>query len=231
MESIFNSALTSLINSEKPDVVFIADRVQNTYLYCSPVENILGYETESFTGTNGIDFFMSLIHPEDYERVIKSYLQMLDKISSDSFDPENLYLHSTIYRMRHADGHFLYFETRDVVIGFDEKGQASRFFGLGFDRSKCVNKEISVLKGGLDLTTLINTAKPVIEQFQNSNKLLTKREKEIVSLLAKGNSSKLIAEKLSISFHTVESHRRAILQKLGVANTAELISMSSQLLE
>jgi len=37
---------------------------------------------------------------------------------------------------------------------------------------------------------------------------ITPKEKEVLALLAQGLSSKEIANKLSISFHTVESHRK-----------------------
>lgn len=52
---------------------------------------------------------------------------------------------------------------------------------------------------------------------------LTKREKEIVKLVAEGLSSQQIADKLFISLRTVETHRLNINQKLDVKNTAGLI--------
>lgn len=52
---------------------------------------------------------------------------------------------------------------------------------------------------------------------------ITEREKEILSLLAIGLSSKEIAEKLFISPHTVEYHRRQLLKKTKSRNIAQLI--------
>jgi len=51
----------------------------------------------------------------------------------------------------------------------------------------------------------------------------SKREIEILKLLAEELTSQQIAEKLFISFHTVESHRKNMLSKAGVKNTAGLI--------
>jgi two-component system NarL family response regulator len=48
------------------------------------------------------------------------------------------------------------------------------------------------------------------------------REREIVQLLAEGHTSPQIAQKLHISKRTVESHRRNIMQKLGVHSLAEI---------
>ena len=53
--------------------------------------------------------------------------------------------------------------------------------------------------------------------------LLSEREREILQLVAEGHSSKSVAELLSISPATVETHRAHILQKLDVHSTAELV--------
>lgn len=55
---------------------------------------------------------------------------------------------------------------------------------------------------------------------------LTRREKEILNLIAKQNTNQEIANLLHISTKTVESHRNNLLQKLGVRNTAGLIKLS-----
>jgi DNA-binding CsgD family transcriptional regulator len=52
--------------------------------------------------------------------------------------------------------------------------------------------------------------------------LLTKREKEILNLLASGASSNAIKDKLFLSINTVETHRKAIKRKLQIHSTYEL---------
>jgi DNA-binding NarL/FixJ family response regulator len=52
---------------------------------------------------------------------------------------------------------------------------------------------------------------------------LCEREREIFQLIAEGRSNKDVADLLSISVATVETHRAHILQKLDVHNTAELV--------
>lgn len=59
--------------------------------------------------------------------------------------------------------------------------------------------------------------------------ILTKREKEIVALIAKQYSVEMIAEKLFLSRHTVESHKKNIFLKLQVNNAAGLIKKSMYL--
>jgi two-component system response regulator NreC len=52
---------------------------------------------------------------------------------------------------------------------------------------------------------------------------LSEREREIFQLIAEGHSNKAIANLLSVSPTTVETHRAHILQKLDVHNAAELV--------
>jgi two-component system, NarL family, response regulator NreC len=52
---------------------------------------------------------------------------------------------------------------------------------------------------------------------------LSEREREIFQLVAEGRSNKEIAELLSVSLATIETHRAHVLQKLDVHNTAELV--------
>ena len=52
---------------------------------------------------------------------------------------------------------------------------------------------------------------------------ISKREREIIGLLLKGNNSKEIEDKLFISPHTIKNHIYNIYKKLGVKNRGELI--------
>ncbi|TCK83192.1 response regulator transcription factor [Albibacterium bauzanense] len=56
--------------------------------------------------------------------------------------------------------------------------------------------------------------------------LLTKREKEIISLLTEGKSSPEIADQLFISKHTVSTHRKNIASKLNITSFAELLKFA-----
>jgi DNA-binding NarL/FixJ family response regulator len=55
------------------------------------------------------------------------------------------------------------------------------------------------------------------------DKLITRREKEILQLITEEYTNPEIAGKLHISPHTVENHRNHLLQKLGAKNTAGLV--------
>lgn len=52
---------------------------------------------------------------------------------------------------------------------------------------------------------------------------LTERERHIYQLLAEGNSNKEIAAMLSLSLHTVETHRSRVMEKMELHSAAELV--------
>jgi DNA-binding NarL/FixJ family response regulator len=59
----------------------------------------------------------------------------------------------------------------------------------------------------------------ITDRFQT----LSEREREIFQLIAEGRTNKAIADLLSLSPTTIETHRAHILQKLDIHNTAELV--------
>lgn len=56
--------------------------------------------------------------------------------------------------------------------------------------------------------------------------VLTPREKEVLGLIAEGYTNPQIAEKIFLSSFTVDSHRKNLLAKLNVKNTATLIKFA-----
>jgi DNA-binding NarL/FixJ family response regulator len=82
----------------------------------------------------------------------------------------------------------------------------------------------TVYEGEIYLSPDIREA--IKTQQQNSRRHLpplTRREKEVLFLIAEGNTNTEIAEMLFISADTVNSHRKKLLSKLEVKNTAMLI--------
>ena len=65
------------------------------------------------------------------------------------------------------------------------------------------------------------------EKFNNSKlSSLTKREREILKLIADGMSYKEIGNELFISVRTVETHKNNILQKLELKSTIDLVKFA-----
>ena len=73
-------------------------------------------------------------------------------------------------------------------------------------------------------------ASQALAEYQRSSKtdlpVLTPREKEILELIAEGYTNPQIAEKIYLSQFTVDSHRKNLLAKMNVKNTASLIRLA-----
>lgn len=65
--------------------------------------------------------------------------------------------------------------------------------------------------------------------LRGKEELFSQREREVLELLARGKSSREIAEQLFITERTVESHRKNMIEKGEVKNTVELIAYASAL--
>lgn len=59
--------------------------------------------------------------------------------------------------------------------------------------------------------------------------VITRREKEVLELIAEGMTNNVIAQKLFISSTTVDTHRKNLLTKFDAKNTASLIRIAAQL--
>lgn len=84
-----------------------------------------------------------------------------------------------------------------------------------------------VADGGSFFTPSV--AKKVLQNFQQQPQQgefvqLTGREKEILKLLVDGLSYKMIADKVTLSFHTIHTHLRNIYEKLHVNSKGEAIN-------
>ena len=79
-----------------------------------------------------------------------------------------------------------------------------------------------------EILKTINTAKIDINDLNVdlltcNSVILTSREKEIIELISEGLTNFDISEKLFISKHTVNTHRKNIMHKIGVKNTAGIV--------
>ena len=85
-----------------------------------------------------------------------------------------------------------------------------------------------VQKGGYFMNVNFNQ-NPAADITSKTIPFLTRREKEVLVLIAEGMTNPQIAEKLFISVTTVNSHRANLLMKFDVGNTASLIKISATL--
>lgn len=83
-----------------------------------------------------------------------------------------------------------------------------------------------VMKGKLYLS--LEAAQSLRQSAETPMPVLTRREKEILELIAEGMTNNEIAQKLFISVSTVDTHRKNLLAKFEAKNIAALIRMATQ---
>ena len=86
---------------------------------------------------------------------------------------------------------------------------------------------LSVHEGRLYMSLEINLSNAEKQEIKNTP-VLTTREKEILLLISDGLTNPQMAAKLFLSLHTVDSHRKNLLTKFGVNNTAGLIKLAAK---
>ncbi len=69
----------------------------------------------------------------------------------------------------------------------------------------------------------LNLADIDLDSFSCEAIMISKRECEIITLIAEGHTNAQIAEMLFLSAHTINTHRKNIMAKLGVKNTAGIV--------
>ena len=71
--------------------------------------------------------------------------------------------------------------------------------------------------------TFVSSNIPVPVVYPSGKSLLTRRELEVLHLMAEGITTKAIAQRLGVTFKTAACHRGRILQKLAVDSTVSAV--------
>ena len=109
------------------------------------------------------------------------------------------------YRLQRADGEYSWVEAAGVPR-YEGRGAFAGFMGSATD--------ISDRKRGI-FTPDRESVRLVFA--------LTERERQVLVLIAQGNSTKETASQLGISYKTADSHRSRILEKLGIHETTSMV--------
>lgn len=114
------------------------------------------------------------------------------------------------------------FDQGTYVRGMMDHG-ASGYLLKNAGRQEIVQAIRTVSKGEIYLSFDAGKSLQEAKQREYTIPYLTKREKEVLKLIAEGYTNIQIAEKLFISIDTVDSHRKNLHTKLNVSKTAMLI--------
>lgn len=193
--------VVSLFNIEKKE-----------FVYCSrSARQVLGYRPETVI-ESGLDFWYSLLKPKQ-RPVVRQ--KLTSAIFDDSARPGT---YSLAYHIKKPGGEWI-----SVKHEIYHKRYAEKLIALNmlYDNSEreLINRYLGIPRPGDFAAGANGIAKDI-----------TEREKQVLKLIACGLSSRQIAEKLYISRHTAVSHRKNLIKKFRVKNTAELIKKASKII-
>ncbi|MEO6869873.1 MAG: helix-turn-helix transcriptional regulator [Ginsengibacter sp.] len=162
-------------------------------------------------------------------------------ISSFNIHINNSFAQEDIHLLVNEIAFFLQEKSKDTVFSFFSSRKKNDSSMVAWQFNCCrlnefvndSNMELVVFTYDLDLLgdlsarlyNVLEHDKFFKENFEKTAKL-TPREKEIISLLSGGMSSKEIASHTFTSIHTVYTHRKKIHEKLGIKNMRELIKFA-----
>lgn len=225
----------SAIHSHFTPTTFLLDYATRKYLYVEKTcFNLLGYTAEYFLET-GLDIYMSKWHKTDLEILnTKVFVDNFSFLKAIPFEDYSKYIFSYNYRMKNANGEYItVLQRMSYILGKTFVGPAG-VIGVIFDITHFKN-DIAIIHtiekventGSENFNRLVFKKVHAVVDQPNC-KLLSEREREILSMMAKGLSSKQIASCLQLSTNTINNHRKNMLNKTNCKTASELMSYASK---
>jgi PAS domain S-box-containing protein len=181
--------------------------------------SILGYESGEITGK--VLDWNRWFHPDDVEAV---------KAALNHHVAGDTPFYQTEYRARHKAGHWVWIHSSGRVMARDRDGNPIRVVGTSQDIS--ARKRLSF--EGIELVQRIEAMIRAAATGDGENSIgksaseanlladLTKRQRQILQLIAKGLTSAEIGKRLHVATATAISHRRNLMQKLDLHTAADV---------
>jgi DNA-binding CsgD family transcriptional regulator len=185
------------------------------------IKNVIGYSPEEINTS----FFLDLIHPDDKAYFLNYENKLTEFFNQLSLDKRGSYKCQHDYRIKTKTNNYIRLLHQIVPLEFDENN---------YYRSLVLHTDITHIKeSGIPSFSIIGFGDEpsyynveITETLKKSFEIFTKREKDILKCILEGKKSKMIAEELYISLHTVNTHRKTILRKATCKSPIDLISKS-----
>ena len=222
--------LTSVNNLLFP-ATFIIDFSTKKYIAMSSnVQELIGYPVNHFFDEE-TDFLFKITEKVDQtiftEKVAPYNQSFLKKIPKEE---QGKYIFSHNYRVNASGKKQVMLYQQYTIVLSPQTGLPSYGLGLISDISH-IKKDTSIIHQIVKVSYEGNVSEKEIvfsTEYNPEYNILSKREIEILKLLAEGFKSREIAEKLFISESTVTIHRKSMLDKSNSKNVAQLIAYAGR---
>jgi len=189
---------------------------------------LLGYRPEEALD-EGPPYFYRQMHPDDLPVVLDTVARSLRFLLSLPPGERKDYKLGFDFRIRRADGAYIRMLQQVVVLELDRRGNIWLVLIVndqvpGGALEAPATRQLRSLKDGRLWLFL-----PEDVTDGGSGPRLSRREIEVLGLVAVGLESREIADRLFISATTVNNHRQRILEKMGAKNSREAVHYASRL--
>lgn len=196
-------------------VITIYDVSNDLFVFVSQsAAKIFGYEPDHFSQFKAMDW-ISLIHSGE-----RSLMSAILRNNTSQMNGKNT---SFQYRLRHQKGHWVYVNHEQNFVEY-ETGPWVVSLIIDITEKERFNEYLYRIKCGEQ--RYINSDLTVNNRPDRLG--ISERELEVIRLIGSGFSSKEIADKLFISSHTAITHRKNLIKKFKVRNTAQLIKEAAR---
>lgn len=207
-----------------PCLTYILDIRTGKFAFISNnAERLLGYPPSMFKH-DGFNLVSSLMHADDRNQIGEMTYIAWKYLLTLPVKQRQCFQINRKYRIVKADQTYAALLEQNMVLQTDRKGNITHLLGMCTDISNLgsVNTFQASVFSANDQNQPCALHAYLSDKLKPLN-LLSKREREIIKLVAAGYSSKLIADQLYISFNTVNTHRRNIIEKTKSKNTGGLV--------
>ena len=186
-------------------------------------EKISGYTVEEALAL-GPQLLVNLTHPEDYPVTMETNRMAVQKLYQAV--PEDRPFYSCVFYHRgvYRNGSVLNLMHQIFPVAFDLEGNPYIFANVITDITHLQMPR-------LPKTVLIDHKRndyqlidPGMSNVDGDKIHLSAREQEVLRLLSEGFTTKEIAQKLGVTFHTAATYRKRLREKTRVKNTTELVN-------
>ena len=205
-----------------PCITWVLDiSTQQFVFFSNNTEQLIGYPVSAFK-KDGYRVLNRLMHPDDKKNISEMTYDFWKKMLLLPADKRQGYRFSRKYRLRKSDGNYICLLEQNTILQTDSHGNITHLLSACTDISEVINinNVVATVQAAPGQPEPEVVSEPKRVQFKSK---LSKREKQIVRLVAEGYSSKVIADQLFISFHTVNTHRKNIICKTHSKNTSGLV--------
>lgn len=195
-----------------------------SYIYHGKITNTLGisgHDNASEINSIWEDDILNKVHPEDLLGKHMLELQFFHFLKNKPLEEQTDFNIISKIRMKDCNNKYIPIQHRMYYVAFENGNPWLALCLYNHSSDKSIS---NVHEKGYIVNSATGTIfNPDIEKY---NTILSKREKEVLTLIKQGKMSVEIADVLSISKHTVDRHRQNILEKLRVNNSIEAIRIA-----